>query len=331
MTRQYLGLVALSLLVTACSGLGPRQGTGPATVADRTQTLPTNATLAVQDARELADSGYWADAIALLDGATHRFPNDATVVEEREKLVERWAYEQRVIEDQILVNDAEGLSEKLALLERLAIAEPGDLVVVSRRAYWNEALAGKLEKLVACCDTHVSKQPALARRCLSVASEISAPRAISRQLTKIKEQLRETEARVAQRQRVAAEKQDQARVTELMEKANSALRQREYRQALDTLRQVARLEPRNPEMLKLRRQIKRVIRPQIEALVKRGDQLYLDEQLDAAVATWRAALNLRPHDEEIRARIERAQTVLSKLDELRREQNKPDKPGTAGE
>ena len=329
MTQRYLGLIALLLLLTACSGLGPRQqGTpGPATDTDRTESVPTNAELAVQDAQELADSGQWADAIALLDSAAQSFPNDATLVEEHESLVERWAYEQRVIEDEILVNDAEGLREKLALLEKLARAEPGDLVVASRRAYWNQALTGKLDELVACCDAHVSTQPALARRCLSVASEMSAPREISRRLARIEEKLRKTEERVAQRQRVAAEKEDQARVTHLLEKARLALGAREYRRALDTLRQVARLEPRNPEMLKLRRRIERVIRPQIEALVKRGDQLYLDEQLDAAVATWRAALNLRPQDEEILARIERAQTVLSKLKELRREQNKS---GTVG-
>jgi hypothetical protein len=59
----------------------------------------------------------------------------------------------------------------------------------------------------------------------------------------------------------------------------------------------------------------------VDALVKLGDQLYLEEQLNAAVATWEAALGLKPGDEEIVARIDRAKNVLVKLDELRREQN----------
>lgn len=324
MTLQRLGLLALPLLVTACTGLGPGPKTHPATVSEPTQAVPsTNAVQAVQDARKLADSGQWTDAIALLDDAADRFPGNVTLVEERDSLADRWAYERRVIEDQILVNDAATLSEKVALLDKLARAKPDDLVVASRRAYWNEALTGKLDRLVACCDVHVSTEPALARRCLSVASEMSLPPEVSRQLAEIEDQLRETEQRAAQNQRVAAAKQDQARITSLLTEAKAALSQREYRRALDKLSQVARLQPRNREMRELRRRIEGVVRPQIEALVKRGDQLYLDEDLDAAVATWRAALNLRPGDEEIRARIERAQTVLSKLDELRREQRKP--------
>ena len=63
-----------------------------------------------------------------------------------------------------------------------------------------------------------------------------------------------------------------------------------------------------------------IISPQVDALVKLGDHLYLEEQLDAAVATWQAALTLTPGDEEIAARIERAKTVLTRLDALRLQQ-----------
>ena len=63
-----------------------------------------------------------------------------------------------------------------------------------------------------------------------------------------------------------------------------------------------------------------MISPQVEALVKLGDHLYLDEQLEAAVATWQAALSLKPGDEAILARVDRAETVLTRLDDLRRQQ-----------
>ena len=41
------------------------------------------------------------------------------------------------------------------------------------------------------------------------------------------------------------------------------------------------------------------VRGQVEALVKLGDHLYLNEQLEAAVATWQAALILKPDDEAV--------------------------------
>ena len=85
---------------------------------------------------------------------------------------------------------------------------------------------------------------------------------------------------------------------------------------------MAALQPNNPEISDLRQAAEKAINPQIEALVKLGDHLYLDEQLEAALATWQAALVLNPQDQEIASRIDRANTVLSKLQHLREQQGR---------
>ena len=105
--------------------------------------------------------------------------------------------------------------------------------------------------------------------------------------------------------------------------ARAAIDARDYRRALDILEKVAQLQPNNSEVSGLQEEAWSMISPQVGALVKLGDHLYLDEQLDAAVATWQAALTLKPDDEAILARIERAKTVLNRLDALRRRQNSP--------
>ena len=229
-----------------------------------------------------------------------------------------------------MVDDAENQQRKLAALDRLGRAAPGDLLLTSRRIYWKEVLASKLERLAACAEIHAEARPALAKRCYTVASELTISDEIERRLNAVAAQLREGESLAAQRRKARAEKERQARAKVLLDEAKVAIDAHDYRRALDVLTQVAELQPGDPEVAGLQQEAWAMISPQVEALVKLGDHLYLDEQLEAAVATWKAALNLKPKDEDILARIERARTVLDRLDVLRKRQQ-PGAAATSGD
>ncbi|MCG6966048.1 MAG: hypothetical protein LJE59_06035 [Chromatiaceae bacterium] len=317
--RCQLCLTAMALLLAACAGPDTRSTAQapvgrPAASADE----------ALASARDLAQRGQWSQSIAGLDAATRQFPEDATLAEERGRLAARWEQEQRALEDQIVVADAENQYNKIALLEKLVRAQPDDLYAASRRLYWKEALAAKLEPLTKCAEAHVVSRPELAQRCVAVASQIPAGGAIDQRLARVTKQLKASESLAAERRRLAEEKERQARVKALLDGAKKAIDERDYRGALDTLDKVAAIQPNNKELAGLREQAWSMITPQVEALVKLGDNLYLNEQLGAAVATWQAALTLKPGDEDILARVERATTVLNRLDELRHQQQLPD-------
>ncbi|MCB1727706.1 MAG: hypothetical protein KDI22_09775, partial [Gammaproteobacteria bacterium] len=133
-------------------------------------------------------------------------------------------------------------------------------------------------------------------------------------------QLRASDDIAAERRRAREEKERHQRAKALLGQAKAAIDASDYRRALDILDKVAQLQPDNREVSGLQQKALAIISPQVDALVKLGDHLYLEEQLDAAVATWQAALTLTPGDEEIAARIERAKTVLTRLDALRLQQ-----------
>ena len=234
---------------------------------------------------------------------------------------ERWERQEWVLEDQIMVGDAENQERKIALLEKMSLAQPGNLIVTSRRIYWKEVLASNIEKLTACGEFHVTTDTALARRCFQLASGMAASPDIEQRLAGISEQLLLSENVAAERRRAKEEKGRQRRAKSLLDDAKAAIDARDYRRALDILEKVAELQPNNSEVSGLQEEAWSMISPQVEALIKLGDHLYLDEQLDAAVATWQAALTLKPDDEDILARIDRAKTVLNRLDALRRQQN----------
>ncbi|MCB1785366.1 MAG: hypothetical protein H6953_09975 [Chromatiaceae bacterium] len=285
--------------------------------------LPTvgSAAEAIKVSRELAHGGKWSDAVALLDQAQRLFPEDAGLAEEVVRLRAEWSSQQRSLEDRILVGDAENQRNKIDLLEKLALAEPDNLMLVSRKLYWKEVLSGKLETLTACAERHLTSEPALSQRCFAVATQIAAPGSVEERLARVEAQLRASETQAAERRRLAEERQRQVKAKKLLDDAKEAIASRDYRRALETLERVAVLQPNNSEVAGLKERAWSMISPQVEALIKLGDHLYLDEQLDAAVATWQAALSLKPGDEEITARIERAKTVLNRLDALRRQQN----------
>lgn len=286
---------------------------------------PASADEAIGIAGDLAERGRWQDALDVIDAAALRFPDDARLGEARERLQAQRLQTERLLEDQILVGDAENQYAKIALLEKLSAAKPDDLVLASRRLFSKEILAGKVEDLTRCCEYHASTDAALARRCLRLASHLADTPELEQRLAKVGDQLVASEQLAAERRRSSLKKERELRARVLLEAARAAIQANDYRRALDILDQVAELQPDDRELHGLREEASLMISPQVEALVKLGDRLYLDEQLDAALATWRAALDLRPEDEDIQSRIERAETVLNRLGALRREQQGAEK------
>ncbi len=313
--RALLLLPVLMLALGGCAvleeRLGQAAGDGPPSTADE----------ALAAASELAAQGRWSDASQLLGKAAVAHPDDERLAQAYVDLRARSDREVRVIRDEIMVGDAENQQAKVALLERLSSAEPNDLIVLSRRVYWNESLAGKVEDLTACAEFHVDDNPVLARRCYELAAQIPATLAIERRLEKVEGRLVENENVAAAKRRAQQEKSRQAQAKAVLDEAREAIRAHRYRRALEILKRAAKVQPDNPQVGELQQQALAMLSPQVDALVKLGDQLYLEERLEAAVGTWQAALTLTPDDEEILARIERAKTVLKRLETLRSQQN----------
>ena len=315
-------LLLLALTLVGCAGLGGKDG-----VENQAIDPPASVEHALSSAEELAADGYWSRALTTLDAASVRFPGNAELDEARRNFIMRREYQELALEDQILVDEAENQQRKIRLLEQLSRTAPGNLLITSRRIYWKEVFAGKVDRLIECSEAHAGSKPVLARRCYTVASELGASDETEQRLNAVAVQLRERENLAAQQRKARADKERQQRAKALLVEAKASIDAHDYRRALDSLARVAKLQPENAEVAGLQQEAWAMISPQVEALIKLGDHLYLDEQLEAAVATWKAALNLKPKDEDILARIERARTVLDRLDVLRRQQRQP--PGAA--
>lgn len=315
MRPRAVAIMVFAGLIAGCAGLRPVGTANPPLINP-----PQSADEAILVARHLARRGRWDAALAAIEAARRQFPAAAGLVDEQASLQQRWAYRRQVLEDRMMLADAEAQHAKVTALEELSRAEPDDLILTSRRLYWKELLSGKTEALTACAEAHVAANPTLSRRCHAQAAHLDSTPEIEERLSAVQNLLRASEQEAVERRRLRQLKERQARARVLLDEARSAIDAHDYRRALDRLAEVEVLQPDNAEVGGLREEAWSMISPQVKALVKLGDHLYLDEQLEAAVATWKAALNLKPDDEELKARIERAKTVLRRLESLRQKQ-----------
>ncbi len=311
-------VVALGILFSACSHLPAEDPVAEAPVA-----TPTGHDELLRSAEDRAASGRWSVAIDMLESALQETPQDPRLKASLARMETRWSVQEQLWEDRMLLGDAKNLESRIEILEQLSRAAPNDLLVASRRLYWKEVLRGKADSLAGCVERHAQSEPDLARRCYRLATDLAEGKEMEQRLMAVREQLEASEQLAEQQRLRRAEKQRQVEATALLDEATAAIEASDYRRALDLLEQVEELQPDNPEVEALQQSAWSMLSPQIEALVKLGDHLYLDEQLNAAVATWQAAQNLKPDDADIAARLVRARTVLQRLDDLRDKQDAP--------
>lgn len=317
-SRTTLSCLALAALMLGGCVLQRHDAPEPGAVPES-----DSSAAAIDASAQLARLGRWGEARDLLEEARRRDPESGALVVQQERLEKGQTAAERELEDRILLGDATNMVNKVELFSGWLKVVPDDLAIKARRIYWNRALVDRLEPLITCAETHAQTRPQLARRCVDLASDIPGVENRDVRLAIVEQKLAAREQvekkRRQQRKASAARK----KVRESLDAVRAAVNAGDYRLALDLLEKVAELQPGNEEMVALRRQAERSLDPQTEALIVLGDRLYLDEQLDAALASWRAALELRPEDEDILARIERAQTVLDRLETLRGQQNSP--------
>jgi tetratricopeptide (TPR) repeat protein len=301
---------------------------GCAAVTDRLEPIrpladpPATADQAIATAQGIASEGRWSDALAYLDAAALSVADVEGMQAARAEIELNGQRARGVLKDRMLAADAENLHLRVELLKALAIADPDDLLVAARRIYARQQVENMRPSLVTCAETQMDALPKLARRCLDSATAASPTPAETERLSAVDTHLRAITAADNQRRSARERSRRQALVRTLLDKVRVSIQQHDYRSALDRLDEVARMQPGNPEIARLQQQANDLLTPQVEALLRLGDHLYLDEQLDAAIGAWQAALTLQPDDSDIQARIERAKTVLENLESLRLRQER---------
>lgn len=311
---RILALTVASLMLGACS-LRPSE---PVSV-EPWDVYDSPAEIVVASAR-MAKKGRKDEATALLERAQQRYPESGALAAQQARLTAPIDVEMQLFEDQLLLEEVRYLREKVRRLASWTKEHPGDAVANAKLSYWSRQLFDSADGLTACAERYVKKRPKLSRECLKTARLLPASSAYTLRLLAVEEQL-SAQRQVARKKRKAKQvKQQRDQVEDTVQSARILLAGGAFRAARDLLQQAAEVAPENTDVTDLLLEAELGLDRQVEALLVLGDRLYLEEQIDAALANWEEALTLRPDDEEIVARIERARTVLERLESLRQQQ-----------
>jgi len=328
----------LLLLLTACSGL---------LVVDKEQaeeSRPEAATPsdAIEEVQLLNRRGSRTKALNILRENARKYPDNPNIQSLLKKMEASWKIEKQLLEDRMLITEVRGLLETLPMLEQLASGDPNDFLLKSRLLFWEKYLQFKVDSLLLCGKTEREVSIPLALECLQQANQIAPSKEITRQMEEIDSQLdqrkqasierrilRKRQEQASVEHRIFRERQEQAsvelkqqkrlsrQVQTLMVEADRDIVQGSLTNAMLKLDKALEQDPGNPGVRTLVIKAQSAMDAQVEALVKLGDSLYRSEQIGSAVAVWEAALKLKPDQELIAQKIDRARKVLEKLEAIR--------------
>lgn len=309
-----LALVVLALVLSGCP---VRQSP---TGAEAQPYFDDSPAAIVVASASLARVGRTEQALSMVKEARQRHPQSGALAAQQTRLEMPADPALQRFEDQLLLDEVRHAQGRVDHVLTWLEGHPDDTVARAKLTHWSRQLSDRVEGLTGCAERHVEERPKLARACLTAAKPMPGSGPYATRLAAVEKQLAAKRQVVRQRREAAKVKKESDLVAELLQSARLLLAGGSFRAANDLLQQAAKMASDDPEVTDLMLEAELGLDRQIESLLVLGDRLYLDEQIDAALANWEEALSLRPGDEEIIARIDRARTVLDRLESLREQQ-----------
>ena len=227
---------------------------------------------------------------------------------------------ERELQDLLLIEQTSALQKQLPIMVRLARSDPADQTRQDRLEQIHQDLKQNRRALSHCGWYQYSLNPKLARRCLTLALSLETDPQDQRLLDHL--QKKQLKAQQAQEQKQQAIRQQvlKSRNQERLQQARKFHRANRLNEARKQLNLVLKEDPENKQALQLLSLLKNKLEGYLDNLLKAGDRLYREGEVEGAKAIWQAAYNLDPNDARAREKIERAQRVLENLDTLRKTQ-----------
>lgn len=287
-----------------------------------------------REAVALRSAGRWAESLTLLKKGVKKHPKSTSLQEALRQTEILQKYEIRTLEDRILLLEANTLREKASILKALEYIQPDNYTIGTRIFLLKNARKRGVNNLVECGRYHKWKNPPLSQNCLQLANKLNPSADIQLLLDEVTQNIENEEKRRAQekwfrhqkrqkteqalqkRKKKSEQIKNSKKIELLLTAAKKSVESGAYSTAVKTLDKIETMSPHDSRLHNLRNLLKNNIDKEVEEYVKKGDQLYREEQVDQAVIAWESALDLDPKREDIIAKVERAMKVLNRLKTL---------------
>lgn len=278
----------------------------------------------LEDVRRKQERDELAKAYKMLDLALRKVPGSARLQQIRAALREQQAERMREIEERLLIADAELLLQKESLWEERAQVKIDGSDGTETRTQ-TEQVRAKLrtcrERLMECGLRALdSGKLERADKCLNLAQQIEHKGDVAQALARLNEKKTSLTRQVRVKKQRTQEVQRRKESEQLLTRLHEAIAAADLPGAQLALSKLDSLGIQSRELADLQQALNNAISAKVEELLEQGNALYRDEKVQEAKAAWEAALTLDPANERARMSIERADTVLKKLQELQQQQ-----------
>ena len=332
------GIAVVSLLLLAACGTLPEH---ELPVEHEVAADPATPSEAIGRVQQLNRQGDRIAALNILRAAGRDYPDNPNIKSLLEKMEASWLLEKRLLQDRMLVIEVRALLQREPLLKQLSEGDPDNYLTKSRLLFWRQYLQLKHASLLSCAETEQEIDLALTRDCLELAQAISPSDETRRRLADVDSQFERRRLRPVRRERERAvpesapsvpeqvEEKQRQRMEVLLQEAERDIRQGSLTRATIKLEEALKQDPQHPRTRALIAEVEIRLASRVQALIELGDRLYRDQQIGPAVAVWEAAVKLKPDQEQIVQKIDRARKVLERLDEIRARELEAESGGEA--
>lgn len=282
----------------------------------------------ITTARKQEEENDLLGAVQGLSVALQRVPHDDELRELRHTLERERVQQLKRNERERLIVRANYMLEQQALYQQqVNLAQPSLVQRWENSRHEKEAvlLAAQLQE-------HgeyalLQNDLAAAETCLQLSLELNHTATANEALSQLQslrashQQVEEKKASIKQaRKKQSIQRSEWQLTQELLAEIRQALEQNNLQLARTASAKIPASFSSNRDVIEVREKLREAVNLRVTELVTKGDSLYRADNVLEALQNWDEALSLDPENHTLKERIDRANKVLARLEELKRQQ-----------
>ena len=278
------------------------------------------------DARKLADKQDLRAAIDLLTEASHKIPDSTLLREyrhqleqERTRQLENNERRQLVARAHYILNEQE-LSRQQANLQSPSLEQRwrnarnrNESLKLARQLLEHGQIAVQRDELKTASEClELSQALNDTDDAQSVLVELQSKEAAQKTVARKKQATRNKKIRIGQNQETR----------NLLVKTRKALDENDLEEARQSFDRIPSVTSNDSKVTAIQAELDQAVDVKVTKLIVQGDAQYRADRVNEAIRTWSEANTLDPDNSKVNERLDRANKVLARLEELRSKQKK---------
>lgn len=273
----------------------------------------------------------WHEAEMTLTNAIEKLPDSKPLHKTYQEFIKQRTQYIKSLYTQLSINEAEWLIKNKPVQQKLNRTLPEDRKTQQELEDFRSDSQHVYQQLLACgVEATKSDDLELAEECYQLADKLQ-PNATN------KETLADVRAKLDRKKsRIAEQKQKTPALSQLgrnlLDKSKKALDSGKLKLALIQYNKIPNTDRNQAPVKAYGEEMNRRIRDNVTQGIEMGRKLYSQGQVEQALAIWNKLRDLDPDNENLLSHIDRAERVLEKIKQLRKEQKpetQPTNPGNA--